>query len=135
MDKDLSEKDIRLGKKIHDVGFQYIRDGRLTGDKLLSFLGIEEAFYVEGQINDIIATNIYQQKQLDEHLLSINYLREENLALKVRVTNCESEIRHLKDENASLKSSVRSLENDVRDLYSRVRSCERDISSLRWRTN
>ena len=59
MDKDLTEKDIQLGKKIHDVGFQYIRDGRLTGDKLLYFLGIEEAFYVEGQINDIIATNIY----------------------------------------------------------------------------
>ena len=135
MDKDLTEKDIQLGKKIHDVGFQYIRDGRLTGDKLLSFLGIEEAFYVEGQINDIIATNIYQQKQLDEHLLSINYLKEENLALKVRVRNCETEIVNLKDENASLKSRVRTLESDVRDLYSRVRSCESDISSLRWRTN
>ena len=32
----------------------------------------EEDFYVEGQINDIIETNKYQQKQLDEHLASIN---------------------------------------------------------------
>ena len=135
MDKDLTEKDIQLGKKIHDVGFQYIRDGRLTGEKLLYFLGIEEAFYVEGQINDIIATNIYQQKQLDEHLISINYLKEENLALKVRVSNCENEIVRLKSENAELKSRVSSIERDVSNLYSRVRSCESDISSLRWRTN
>ena len=131
MDDELTERTIDLGRKIHDVGFLYIRQGKLTGDKLLEFLGVEEAFYVEGQINDIIETNKYQQKQLDEHLLSINYLKDENIALKRRVKNCESNISDLRNEQSSLRSRVNSLESDVSSLRSRVKSLEWDVNSLR----
>ena len=130
MDKSLTEKDIDLARKIHDVGFLYIRQGKLVGDKLLEFLGVEEAFYVEGQINDIIETNKYQQKQLDEHLLSINYLKEENIALKRRVSSCESDVSDLRSENNRLKNRVSGLEDDVSTLYSRVRSLESSVSCL-----
>ena len=130
MDKSLTERDIDLARKIHDVGFLYIRQGKLVGDKLLEFLGVEEAFYVEGQINDIIETNKYQQKQLDEHLLSINYLKEENIALKRRVSSCESDVSDLRSENNSLKNRVSGLEDDVSTLYSRVRSLESSVSCL-----
>jgi len=108
----------------------YIRQGKLVGDKLLEFLGVEEAFYVEGQINDIIETNKYQQKQLDEHLLSINYLKEENIALKRRVSSCESDVSDLRSENNRLKNRVSGLEDDVSTLYSRVRSLESSVSCL-----
>ena len=134
MDNTLTEKDIDLARKIHDIGFLYIRQGKLTGDKMLEFLGLEEAFYVEGQINDIIATNKYQQKQLDDHLNNINYLKQENIALKSRVGRCEDEINNLADENARLRGRVGSLESDVSSLYSRVRSLESDVSSLRFRS-
>ena len=130
MDKSLTERDIQLDKKIHDVGFLYIRQGKLVGDKLLEFLGVEEAFYVEGQINDIIETNKYQQKQLDEHLKSINYLKDENYALKKRVSNCESDVSDLRSENNRLKNRVSGLEDDVSTLYSRVRSLESQVSYL-----
>jgi FtsZ-binding cell division protein ZapB len=130
MDKSLTERDIDLARKIHDVGFLYIRQGKLVGDKLLEFLGVEEAFYVEGQINDIIETNKYQQKQLDEHLLSINYLKEENIALKRRVSSCESDVSDLRSENNRLKNRVSGLEDDVSTLYSRVRSLESSVSCL-----
>ena len=130
MDKSLTEKDLNLSRKIHDVGFLYIRQGKLVGDKLLEFLGVEEAFYVEGQINDIIETNKYQQKQLDEHLLSINYLKEENIALKRRVSSCESDVSDLRSENNRLKNRVSGLEDDVSTLYSRVRSLESSVSCL-----
>ena len=130
IDKSLTERDIDLARKIHDVGFLYIRQGKLVGDKLLEFLGVEEAFYVEGQINDIIETNKYQQKQLDEHLLSINYLKEENIALKRRVSSCESDVSDLRSENNRLKNRVSGLEDDVSTLYSRVRSLESSVSCL-----
>jgi FtsZ-binding cell division protein ZapB len=130
MDKSLTERDIDLARKIHDVGLLYIRQGKLVGDKLLEFLGVEEAFYVEGQINDIIETNKYQQKQLDEHLLSINYLKEENIALKRRVSSCESDVSDLRSENNRLKNRVSGLEDDVSTLYSRVRSLESSVSCL-----
>jgi len=131
MDKSLTEKDIDLARKIHDVGFLYIREGRLKGDKLLEFLGFEEDFYVEGQINDIIETNKYQQKQLDEHLASINYLKNENAALKKRVSDMEYEISDLKDENARLRNRISSLESDVSNLYSRCRSIQADINAIK----
>ena len=130
MDKSLTERDIQLDKKIHDVGFLYIRQGKLVGDKLLEFLGVEEAFYVEGQINDIIETNKYQQRQLDDHLKSINYLKDENYALKKRVSNCESDVSDLRSENNRLKNRVSGLEDDVSTLYSRVRSLESQVSYL-----
>ena len=133
MDKSLTEKDIDLARKIHDVGFLYIREGRLKGDKLLEFLGFEEDFYVEGQINDIIETNKYQQKQLDEHLASINYLKNENAALKKRVSDMEYEISDLKDENARLRNRISSLESDVSNLYSRCRSIQADINAIKIR--
>ena len=133
MDKSLTEKDIELARKIHDVGFLYIREGRLKGDKLLEFLGFEEDFYVEGQINDIIETNKYQQKQLDEHLASINYLKNENAALKKRVSDMEYEISDLKDENARLRNRISSLESDVSNLYSRCRSIQADINAIKIR--
>lgn len=134
MDDTLTERDIDLGRKIHDIGFLYIRQGKLTGEKMLEFLGIEEAFYVEGQVNDIIATNQYQQRQLDDHLKNINSLIKENISLKNRVTKCEAEIVNLYDENSSLRSRVNILESDVHGLLSRVISLESDVRSLRWRT-
>ena len=133
MDKTLTERTLDLGRKIHDVGFLYIRQGKLTGDKLLEFLGIEEAFYVEGQINDIIETNKYQQRQLDEHLANINYLLKENEALKRRVSDCETEINNLKIENAELRARMSSLESEVSSLFSKVRSLESDVTYIRNR--
>ena len=130
MDITVNEAQIDLGRKIHDVGFLYIRQGKLTGDKLLEFLGFEEAFYVEGQIDDIIETNKDQQRQLDEHLKNIKYLYDENNKMKARVSNCENNISRLWEENNRLVNRVNGLSSDVSSLRSRVSSLERDVNSL-----
>ena len=134
MDTSLSESDIDLPKKIHDCGLLYIRTGKLAGDQLLSFLGFEEAFYVDGKINSIIETLKLQQKQLDDHLRTINFLVDENNQLKGRVNVLENDVSFLKRENLNLTSRVGTLESRVSSLRSDVNSLESQVSSLRWRT-
>ena len=130
MDKTLSEKKIDLARKIHDLGFLFIRQGKLTGDKLLEFLGMEEAFYVEGEIYDIIQTNKYQQNHLNEHLQSINYLKDENTALKARVKNFEDYLSGLRNEYTNLQIKVGGLEAEVSKLYNSINSPEYSTSGL-----
>ena len=122
MDKSLTEKDLNLSRKIHDVGFLYIREGRLTGDKLLEFLSLEENFYVEEQINYITETNKDQQRQLDDHLKTFNYLKDENEALKRRLAYCESKIAELKAENAKLINRITRLNENVLNIKSKFQS-------------
>ena len=122
MDSTLNENDILLGKKIHDVGFIYIRQGKLVGEKLLDFLGIEEAFYVEGQINRLIAINQQQQKQLNENVNTIKFLTAENTALKTRLANCETNINLLQQHNQTLEVRVAGLETSVINLDSKITS-------------
>ena len=122
MDNTLNENDILLGKKIHDVGFIYIRQGKLVGEKLLDFLGIEEAFYVEGQINRLIAINQQQQKQLNENVNTIKFLTAENTALKTRLANCETSINLLQQHNQTLEVRVAGLETSVINLDSKITS-------------
>ena len=134
MDSTLTETDLNLPKKIHDCGLLYIRTGKLVGDQLLSFLGFEEAFYVDGQINSIIETLKLQQKQLDDHLRTINFLVDENNKLKGRVNVLENDVSFLKRENSNLQSRVGTLESRVSSLRSDVSSLESQVNSLRWRT-
>ncbi len=134
MDSTLTETDLNLPKKIHDCGLLYIRTGKLAGDQLLSFLGFEEAFYVDGQINSIIETLKLQQKQLDDHLRTINFLVDENNKLKGRVNVLENDVSFLKRENSNLQSRVGTLESRVSSLRSDVSSLESQVNSLRWRT-
>lgn len=134
MDETLDENTIGLGKKIHKVGFQYIRMGKLKGDRLLEFLGFEESFFVEGEIKSINETNEYQQSQLDYHAQNINELHNKTKRLQERLDICNSEISFLKAENNNLKSRVHVLEKDVNNLYSRVKDCENDIDNLKART-
>ena len=52
MQPELDEEKIQLSTKIHYVGFLEIQKGILTGDKLLQFLGEDEAFYADKRINE-----------------------------------------------------------------------------------
>ena len=38
---------INYGKKIHNIGFDLIKKGELTGEKLLLFFGEDEVFYTD----------------------------------------------------------------------------------------
>ena len=128
MEPEISEDKIQLATKIHHVGFIEIQRGILTGEKLLQFLGEDEAFYVDKQINQCIQKNIYLQNLIDSQANEIKYLRSEN-------GNLKKEINNLSSENSSLKSRISSLESGQSHLESKISSIESNCNSLESKIN
>ena len=128
MEPEISEDKIQLATKIHHVGFIEIQRGILTGEKLLQFLGEDEAFYVDKQINQCIQKNIYLQNLIDSQANEIKELRSENGNLKNQIANLSS-------ENSSLKSRINSLESGQNSLESKISSIESNYYSLESKVN
>ena len=135
MDPELTEDTIQLPKKIHDVGFIYIQRGMLVGENLLAFLGEDEAFYVQKQINDLIMKNIDLQNQINNQGLEINNLKTENHSLKNRVSSLESKVSSLQSQHSNLSSRVDRLDRKVSSLDSEISSVRSDVRSLERRSN
>ena len=134
MQPDLNEDVILLAKKIHDVGFNEIQNGILVDNKMLGFLGKEEAFYVDKQINGC-------QNQINNNAWEISQLKNENHALKNQLNNLGVKLVNLSNENASLKSSLSNAQSEIVRLRSTINhvsstygQLERRISSLERRT-
>ena len=135
MDQSLDEDTIQLSKKIHDVGFIYIQKGLLVGDKLLQFLGEDEAFYVQKQINDLIIKNNDLQKQINNQGSEIKDLKSENQSLKNRVRSLESDVSSLQSQHSSLSNRVDRLNRELNSLDSTVSSLRSDVRSLESRSH
>jgi cell division protein FtsB len=135
MDPELTEDTIQLPKKIHDVGFIYIQKGLLVGENLLQFLGEDEAFYVQRQINDLVMKNINLQNQVNNQGLEINNLKTENHSLKNRVSSLESKVSSLQSQHSNLSSRVDRLDRKVSSLDSEISSVRSDVRSLERRSN
>ena len=133
MDPLLNEDTIQLSKKIHDVGFIYIQKGLLVGEKLLLFLGEDEAFYVQKQINDLIIKNNDLQNQINNHSSEISALKTENYNLKNRVSSLESQVSSLQSQHSSLSNRVDRIDREVSSLDSTVSSLRSDVRSLERR--
>ena len=119
IEPELDENDIDLSNKIHNVGFMYIEKGMLLGEKLLLFLGEDEALYVQNQIKDCVKKNKDLQEQVDD-------LKSENEDLKDTINDLKSELKSLKDQHSDLS-------NKVDDLDSKVSNLDYDIRSVRIR--
>ena len=134
IDSDLDNIDsINLGKKIHDIGFDLIKKGELTGEKLILFLGEDEVFYTEEK---------YKMLEKDKNLLNaknnelnakVNNLLEENKYLKNKVDDLESKleninnifnnkIKELNNENENLKDKITKIENYFSYLEKKIDS-------------
>ena len=135
MDSSLDEELLELPKKIHDVGYMYIGEGKLVGDKLVEFLSKEEDYYNEKLIKNIMFTYNDQQKQLNTNLNTIKGLENDYNALTNRADACEKEIKALKALSSNLVTKTNNLENDVTNLIRKVTTCENDINTLRRRFN
>jgi len=131
MDPELNEDTIQLSKKIHDVGFIYIQRGMLAGEKLIQFLGEDEAFYVQKQINELTMKNIELQNQVNNQGYEINNLKSENNSLKNRVSSLESNLSSLQNSYSSLSHDVSRLQSKVSSLDSEISSVRSDVRSLR----
>ena len=109
MQSTLNEDIIALPKKIHDVGFNEIQKGILIDNKMLQFLGNEEAFYVDKQINAC-------QAQANNNTLEINNLKVENLNLKQQLNNADVNIANLGKENTLLSNTINNLQTQINSL-------------------
>ena len=135
MDLEFNEDTIQLAKKIHDVGFIYIQRGILSGENLLAFLGEDEVFYVQKQINDLIMKNIDLQNQINNQGIEINNLKTENHSLKNRVSSLENKVSSLQSQHSNLSSRVDRLDRKVSSLDSEISSVRSDVRSLERRSN
>lgn len=123
MQPELNENIILLPKKIHDVGFSEIQRGILDNEKMLGFLGKEEAFYVDKQINEC-------QFNINHNANEINNLKIQNENLKNELNKVNGKVVSLENENSSLKNMLNSLEKTVNDLKSELKSVKSDLNSL-----
>ena len=109
VDPTLSEDTILLSKRIHDFGFSEIQRGTLKENKLLEFLGEEEAFYVDRQIQRCI-------NQMNNNANEIVALKKENNSLKTQLAIVDAKAIGLTEENALLIKRVNELQNEVNKL-------------------
>ena len=109
MDPQISEDTILLSKRIHDFGFTEIQRGTLKQDKLLEFLGEEEAFYVDRQIQGCV-------NQMNANANEIVALKTENNSLKTQLAIVDAKAIGLTEENALLIKRVNELQNEVNSL-------------------
>ena len=135
MDSTLDENCIGLSQKIHKVGFQYIRNGNLVGERLLEFLGNEEGFFIEDEIKGINETNEFQQAQINVNSNNFNNLQMQTKILAEKIEMCTSEIVSLKEENRSLKSRIYGLEIENTKLKQKVQNSENEINKLKGKVN
>ena len=120
IEPELNEDGIDLTTKIHNVGFSEIQRGILTGEKLLQFLGEDEAFYVNKQINDLTQKNVNLQNQVNSQQIEIEQLKGINSSLLNRVGALEGQVINLTSENSSINHRIHLLENEKSNLYMKI---------------
>ena len=112
---EINDNGIQLPIKIHNTGFYEIQKGTLTGERLLRFLGEDETFYIDKQMNEIIKENDFLNDKLDYQEKEINRLNRE-------ISNLESRKSDLENENSSLRREISHLESVKSDLRSKLNS-------------
>ena len=123
MEPELNEDIIQLGKKIHDVGFSEIQRGILEGEKLLQFLGEDEAFYVNKQINECTQKNLILQNQVNAQANEIQGLKNMNAALNNRLGILEAQVTGLRTraEHRALSQTFQWLSDNSAPQFQRYR--------------
>ena len=118
---------INLGKKIHDIGFDLIRKGELTGEKLLLFLGEDEAFYAEEKIKMLEKDKNILIVKNNELNIKVNNLLEENKYLKNKLDDFESKIDNI---NNKFNNKIKELNNENENLKEKINKLENNFSYL-----
>ena len=135
VDNNIDPESIGLDTKIHVVGFNLIKNGKLTGEKLIEFLGEDEAFYTEEKINILKKKNKYLESEVNYLERRVSRLSNENDNLESKINSLKSDLSDLKDENVNLKSKINSLKSDLSDLKDEmnkeIRNLKGEIKNLK----
>ena len=130
MEPELNEDIIQLAKKIHDVGFSEIQRGILEGEKLLQFLGEDEAFYVNKQINDCIQKNLILQNQVNTQANEIQGLKNMNSVLTNRIGILEAQVMELSDKTNAINGKLYYLEGEKNRLDVKIEGIKNEHNIL-----
>ena len=114
VDNNIDIESISLGTKIHKLGFELIKKGELTGEKLLLFLGEDETFYTNEKIKK---------------------LEVENDTLYSKINSLEYEVSSLSDENYDFKKKYETLKSNNSDLETKLNNLEKEIDRLKSKIN
>lgn len=130
MEPDVDESGIHLDKRIHELGLKYIQRGMLEGEKLLQFLGEDEVFYVNKQINKCIQKNKDLENQINSQGIEINNLKNENKNLKNNIKQIDIRVNNLSQEIVKIKSKYDYLENKNLELNAKIVYVKSDLEKL-----
>ena len=135
MEPDLNEDTILLTRKIHDIGYVEIKNGTLTGEKLLEFLGDEEIYYRDKTTYDLYQKNVDIQNQLNNHANVINELNKQHANLVKVVNDLQKKVADLTTQNAAAQNRIRQLESENSKINGELSRIYSDIRSLKIRIN
>lgn len=135
MEPDLNEDTILLTRKIHDIGYVEIKNGTLTGEKLLEFLGDEEIYYRDKTTYDLYQKNVDIQNQLNNHANVINELNKQHANLVKVVNDLQKKVADLTTQNAAAQNRIRQLESENSKINGELSRIYSDIRSLKIRAN
>ena len=120
----MNEEEIGLPQKIHKVGMNMIKEGKMESQKVLQFLKEDEL--------------LYNNKRIDYLTSKTNDLYYENENIKKRCSILENDIykknliiNDLKSENKDLKLEIKDLKLEIENLKKKLDSNSYDIRSLR----
>ena len=111
---DIDEENIQLGDKIHNLGLELIRQGKLKGDKLTEFLGGDVAFYTDKKIKN---------------------LENENNQLKLKLNNIEGQVNNIRNDLGNLTVDVKTLSKSHNRLTDKVNYLEKNINNIKKDVN
>jgi hypothetical protein len=114
IDNDIDEENIQLGDKIHNLGLELIRQGKLKGDKLTEFLGGDVAFYTDKKIKN---------------------LENENNQLKLKLNNIEGQVNNIRNDLGNLTVDVKTLSKSHNRLTDKVNYLEKNINNIKKDVN
>ena len=122
----INEELIGLSTKIHEIGINMIKEGKIDNEKLLLFLKEDEIIYNEKKINDLVSTTIFLNQENNLRKNQCMLLEKENNIRIKQINDLTTEVNNVKNENKLLNSKIDSLLSSVSMLQRQIKEINKN---------
>ena len=122
----INEELIGLSTKIHEIGINMIKEGKIDNEKLLLFLKEDEIIYNEKKINDLVSTTIFLNQENNLRKNQCMLLEKENNIRIKQINDLTTEVNNVKNENKLLNSKIDSLLSSVSILQRQIKEINKN---------
>ena len=122
----INEELIGLSTKIHEIGINMIKEGKIDNEKLLLFLKEDEIIYNEKKINDLVSTTIFLNQENNLRKNQCLLLEKENNIRIKQINDLTTEVNNVKNENKLLNSKIDSLLSSVSMLQRQIKEINKN---------